>query len=279
MKKIFKAGFFWIYVFVIARTRNVLRAIAGTCHTTVLLYHRVSDEELDSITVMPAQFQRQLDILKLHYKVLSMEEFLNSRGCPRRRPSVVITFDDGYHDNYHAAVLMRKAAVPATFFISTGIVGTLGRFPKDAQMRRTLPVLSWEDVQEMAGWGFHFANHTVTHLEMGAARVEVSLSEIKQASRDLEQRLGSRSRSNWFAYPFGRPHNIKREIFSRLHELGVDYCFSAYGGVNRVDFDPHDILRQGVNHTFGRIAFMALVEGYHVKLPKSATVVATESPA
>ncbi|MES2356085.1 MAG: polysaccharide deacetylase family protein [Pseudomonadota bacterium] len=264
-RAIIKIGFLFAYVYLFAPVRNGWRKLTGTCHTTVLLYHRVSDESLDSITVKKTQFHRQLTLLRRHYAVLTMEEFLNSRGRPRRRPSVIVTFDDGYQDNYHAAMLMREANIPGTFFICTGIVGTSGCFPKDTRMGRRLPTLSWEQIQEMADWGFDIANHSVTHIEMGSASPEVCLAEIQKASQDLSEKLGEKNRQEWFAYPFGRSHNITKEVLNQLDTVGVKYCFSAYGGVNRTHFDPHNILRQGVDHTFSSLAFLAIVEGYRVR--------------
>jgi len=260
-----KTAFLWCYVYLWAPLRNLWRSLSGTSHATVLLYHRVCDESLDSVTVKTSQFQRQLNILGRGYQIVSMEQFLRSRGLPRRRTWVVLTFDDGYQDNHAAARLLREARIPCTFFVSTGIVGTSRGFPLDARLKRRIPVLSWEQVREMSVWGFGIANHSVSHVDMGKAGIEESLAEIRQASVNLVMQLGAIGPEKWFAYPFGRPENISEAVRDRLGALGIDYCFSAYGGTNPPDFDPLDIMRQGVNHTFSDLAFRSVIEGYRVR--------------
>jgi len=265
MRALIKLVALWCYVHVLARARNAWRRRTGTCHVSVLLYHRVSDERLDSITVTPKQFRRHLRLLSRRYDVISMDRFLHARGMPRRRPAVVVTFDDGYRDNYDAAKCLYEANIPCTFFVSTGIVGTSESFPLDVRLQRRMPVLSWDQIAEMSAWGFDIANHSVGHIDMGRTSVTESLCEIQQASRDLTARLCGVARDQWFAYPFGGRHHIKSETRKRLKEIGIECCLSACGGVNGPDFDPYDIVRQGVNHSFSDLAFLAVVEGYRVR--------------
>src|SRR5690606_15889710 len=96
------------FVHVWAPLRNLWRAWGDGCHTTILLYHRVSDEFVDSVTVGVEQFGRQLDVLTRHYDVLDLDDWLRAPGTRRRRPAVVLTFDDGYADNHLAAMLLRR---------------------------------------------------------------------------------------------------------------------------------------------------------------------------
>ncbi|MCK6550165.1 polysaccharide deacetylase family protein [Myxococcota bacterium] len=60
--------------------------------------------------------------LKANVAILSEPELVHlvERGKSPRRPSVVITFDDGYSDNHHLALpVLRAHGVPATFFVPT----------------------------------------------------------------------------------------------------------------------------------------------------------------
>ncbi len=266
MRMMGKVIFLWCYVYLWAPLRNLKRTICGTSHTTILVYHRVSNESLDSITVKISQFQRQLDILTRNYQVVSMDQFLSRRGLPRRKKWVVITFDDGYFDNYAAAQMLYKAQLPCTFFVSTGIVGTSRSFPLDIRMNRKIRVLSWKQIQEMSALGFHIANHSVNHIDMGITDLNVSLYEIRKASKDLVTHLGNSASEKWFAYPFGRQENITEDIKNQLNSLGIDYCFSAYGGTNPKNFDPFNILRQGVNYGFSDLAFKSAIEGYRTRI-------------
>jgi len=255
-----------VYVHLWAPIRNLWRAMRGRCHTTVILYHRVNDRFIDPISIGYEQFNNQIELLKRYYDVFDMPTFLASQGTPRRRPSVVITFDDGYEDNYRAAALLRRKGLPATFFLCTAIVGTDNAFPHDVQrLGRRIPALSWAQVKRMRKWGFHFGNHTRSHANLAKATLEEAQTEIEEAREDLLREVGQTSGHRWLAYPHGKPTDLPDEIRSHPEAYGVDYCFSAYGGVNLPDWTPTNILRQGIDHSFTLLAFRATIEGWRVR--------------
>jgi len=261
-----KAAVLWAYVYLWAPPRNFVRALLGRAHTVVLNYHRVDDGFNDAVTVGTEQFRRQMRALKRRYKVIDMDTFLSQRGRRRWRTSAVVTFDDGYADNYEAAKVLRDERLPCTFFVSTGIVGTEKPFPHDIQrLGRRVPALSWSQIREMAEWGFRFGNHTAGHRNLGQSALEEARAEIERAAGDLRRELGPTGSEAWLAYPHGKPTDISDEARQLLPDIGIRFCFSAYGGTNRPDFDPMDILRQGVNHEFSELAFRALVEGWSVR--------------
>lgn len=265
MRRVVKAVVQAAFVYVWASLRNLARACTGRAHVTVLLYHRVSDEFQDNVTVGVEQFARQMRLLKRRYEVLDLPAFLAARGQPRRRPAVVITFDDGYADNHQAARILRDVGLPATFFISTSIVGTERAFPHDLRkLGRRVPALSWEQVREMADWGFHIAPHTASHVNVADLPLDEAKAEIRASIEEVVKRLGARGPERWFAYPHGRPGDITAEVRGVLGELGVTCCLSAYGGVNPVDCDPLDIRRQGVNWSVSPLGLRAIVEGWRV---------------
>src|SRR5438067_4891813 len=89
-------------------------------HLVILNYHRASGGDL----------RRHLLYLRRHYRMLHLEEALEElytskpteRMCDRRTP-LVLTFDDGYRDNYtHAFALARELRVPLTIFLVPGYV-------------------------------------------------------------------------------------------------------------------------------------------------------------
>jgi len=251
------------YVHVWAPLRNRIRARRGQCHAAVLLYHRVSDELLDSVTVGVEQFQRQIELLRRRYDVVDLPTLLTRRGQPRNRPYVAITFDDGYADNLSAAMLLRRAGLPATFFLSTAIVGTDGAFPHDLQnLGRRIEPLTWEQARRMAGWGFDFGNHTEHHTRLSTVTPAAALQEIQAAEQQLDAELHRNGRPRCLAYPYGRKADCTDAVRRSLADAGISACLSAYGGVNPPDFDPMNILRQGVDHSFSSLAFRAAVEGW-----------------
>ncbi len=256
----------WSYVYLWAPCRNAVRRLLGRAHVVVLMYHRVSDDYKDSVTVGKSQFARQLRILKQRMPVVGIGTLLAEQGRRRWKACAAITFDDGYEDNYEASKVLRALELPCAFFISTRIVGTDQAFPHDLRrLGHRVPALRWSQIREMAEWGFEFGNHTATHQNLGQLSLEEARAEIQAAQEDLLREVGSAGRGSWLAYPFGKPQDIRSDVRQALQDLGVECCLSAYGGTNPPDLNPMDIRRQGVDHTFSDLAFKAVLEGWRVR--------------
>ncbi len=89
----------------------------------ILLYHRVTDLSTDPemLAVSPANFRGHIEFLKQQFRIVRFEEDWSKL----QEPAVAITFDDGYADNVLEALpIMEELGVPATFFVSTGRIGT-----------------------------------------------------------------------------------------------------------------------------------------------------------
>jgi peptidoglycan/xylan/chitin deacetylase (PgdA/CDA1 family) len=100
---------------------------------TIMGYHRVvadlAQAETDSIyglVVSAGTFREHCRIMKENFDVVSLEDasdFLE-RGERSVLPKAVITFDDGYLDNYEQAFpILREFGLPATIFLPTTMIG------------------------------------------------------------------------------------------------------------------------------------------------------------
>ena len=93
----------------------------------VLLYHRIAELRHDPelLAVTPDNFRSQLRHLKENFPVVRFE----ADWARIDRPAVAITFDDGYADNALAALpIIEEVGLPATFFITTGTIGSSREF-------------------------------------------------------------------------------------------------------------------------------------------------------
>ncbi len=97
----------------------------------VLIYHGVTESDRDDaldverIHITTAGLRRHLEYITDRYKVVSMRRYVDAlRGGPALEPnSLVLTFDDGYENNYTAAFpLLKEFRVPATVYIPTEFV-------------------------------------------------------------------------------------------------------------------------------------------------------------
>lgn len=101
----------------------------------ILTYHRVFPEEVrrpafvqPGMYVTSDVFEKQMAFLKEHFCILTfpelMEHWERKDWDPKRRYCIV-TFDDGWLDNYlHAYPILKKWSIPATLFLPTGFIGT-----------------------------------------------------------------------------------------------------------------------------------------------------------
>ena len=106
-----------------APVRKVGRKLGFWRGGIILMYHRVAEGVSDpwSLCVSPARFDEQLQALGQWAELVSLSELADPVAARRR--AITVTFDDGYADNFHAALpALKRHGVPATFFISTGPV-------------------------------------------------------------------------------------------------------------------------------------------------------------
>ncbi len=107
---------------------RLVERIARRPGLLVLTYHRIGNPEdgddyapIYSATV--ETLERTLQALKKSHEIVSVGDVITlaERGFPLTRPTALVTFDDGYRDNFVAALPVLKALkIPATFFIPTG---------------------------------------------------------------------------------------------------------------------------------------------------------------
>jgi len=98
----------------------------------ILTYHRVINTDKnypfdsDLISATPTSFEQQMNFVKANYTAISMTEFISSLESNKQLPKnpILITFDDGFDDNYfNAYPILKKLDIPATFFVTTDYIG------------------------------------------------------------------------------------------------------------------------------------------------------------
>jgi len=161
----------------------------------ILLYHRCAVLETDPqlLAVTPENFTNQVKWLKERYPILRFDESWESV----REASVVLTFDDGYWDNYAYAVpILERLQVPATIFVSTERIGT-GKEP-------------WcDDVERIVLLNNNFLGAKI-HLDLrGQGSVGVFIAD-EEARRELYYRVHD-------AVRLMQP-NEREEILSKIEE-------------------------------------------------------------
>ena len=217
----------------------------------VVTFHRVNDwMGEDGITCDSRKFEAFCRYFRSHFKVVPLAEQV--AGCRDGRymgGTLSITFDDGYRDNFEvAAPILRRLDLPATFFVTTGFIGTDYVPPWDAHLPQQPGWMTWDQVRELREQRFDIGGHTVHHVDMGVESPEVIREELMQCRALLEEKLGEPARL--FAYPFGGRSNITPASVELVREAGFECCVSACGGVNPPIADPFLLNRISVGGWF-----------------------------
>jgi peptidoglycan/xylan/chitin deacetylase (PgdA/CDA1 family) len=226
----------WLYRQLTAPSRRRLLAElreAGRVPIGVLFYHRVADQHPNSWTLSRSDFARQLDWLQSHCEVVSLAEAQRRiRSSNWERPTISLTFDDGYSENADYAIpeLLRRG-LTATYFVSTDFVRTRHGFPHDIAAGTYLSPNTVDQLREFAAQGIEIGAHTRSHSNLGSIHDPVTLeSEILGSARDLESWLERRVR--YFAFPFGLPENTSQAAVDLILRHGFDGFCTAYGAWN-----------------------------------------------
>ncbi len=194
----------------------------GGARIVVLNYHKIENMH-HSLAVLPEDFDRQMKYLHDNgFHVITPAELhaALTEGAELPENPVVITFDDGYHDNYkNAYPILKKYGFRATIFVVT------------SYLDQAVPgYMTWAQAAEMEASGLiDIESHTVTHGSMVELSDEQLRYELAESKRDIEQRLGKTV--EFIAYPTGT-YNLP--IASLVTAAGYKGAFTLkYGNVDR----------------------------------------------
>lgn len=199
----------------------------------VLNYHSIGVEPDNTLVLDPDKFARQMEYLsKNGHTPLSLTDFtliLEKRKAAPPKP-VLLTFDDGYSDNYELAMpVLKRYGFPATLFMSPGFVREKG-------------YLNWDQVKEMHDAGWDIQPHGMTHSNLSQLSAAKQKEEITESRRQIEKRLGTTA--DIFCYPYGQ---YNKTTLAVLKEEGFRYAFTIEQGWATSTQPPLQLKRIYVN--------------------------------
>ena len=172
----------------------------GPRGATILIYHRVGGGSPDERDVRLQEFEAQVDLLA-DAPVVPLGEAVVRLRSGDARPSVVLTFDDGFADVYTGAwPLLRERGLPFTVYLATKFVGRTMHWEGSTARDTGAPALSWDQLAEMVGTGLcSVGNHTHSHVRPE----DLDEAELELCSTAVLGGLGVVPEH--FAYPWGLP--------------------------------------------------------------------------
>ncbi|MBI5868059.1 MAG: polysaccharide deacetylase family protein [candidate division Zixibacteria bacterium] len=180
----------------------------------VLCYHRViadSDPRRGhGIWVTASQFEAHLSYLKrVGFHPITFAQLKSVNRLDRRERYIILTFDDGYADNYDIAFpLLRKYGFTAVIFPVLGLKDNAWDTAGDPG-QPGLPLLNREQIQEMAAFGIEFGSHAMTHRSLPSLTAAEIAAEMTQSKAELEQIVGREV--DVIAYPYGEYNDAVKQ--------------------------------------------------------------------
>lgn len=231
-----------VYVFVLVPKRVV----------PILMYHGVREGGDSSMYVAPSNFERQMNFIKEQgYNVISLDELVDGIKSNKKfgKKTVVITFDDGYRDNYISAFpVLDKYGFPATIFIVTGYVGDV-------------EYMTWDQIKIMMKHGIDFGAHTVNNVYLPSEKDTANLwEEVSGSKRDIETFTGKSPK--YFAYPIG---GFNSKVKSAVKMAGYKGACTTNRGLVRSNNDVFELKRVKVTNSdmTKPFHFRAKLSGYY----------------
>ncbi|MCK5215596.1 MAG: polysaccharide deacetylase family protein [Candidatus Omnitrophica bacterium] len=235
LKFIRKKTFIWLCA-VLGKMFYFFRLCEDKPGIIVLMYHRVNNNlPPGPMNIQVSRFYEQIVHLKKHCRVVPMAAFDSFLTFVKNesnfKPTVIITFDDGFRDNYlNAYPILKKLELPATICLTTGFIGTNKTIPLYKDM--PLPdYLSWKEINEMAEDVMTYIPHSVSHPMLPELDYEGQKKEVAGSIQEMKLRLKQGSCERTFCYPFGGFKDPT--TFDALDALGIKWALTTMPGSNK----------------------------------------------
>ena len=243
--------------------RRLSKALLGP-RLIVLAYHRVNDFASDTsrYTVSPAQLDAQLAHIRKAYRVISFAQALQMRAEPQRAgDAAIITFDDGYRDNYTcAAPILRKHGLGACFFLPADCIVSAADQGEAQAAPDHLARMTSEQAKALYDMGFELGAHTRSHPYLLQLPPDAAREEIVGSRQELEQRLGVAI--PYFAYPGGKKGVHYSAELARTAAEVFEVCCTTTRGRNSIrTMDTLEVRRICVQSWWSLFHFARELEG------------------
>lgn len=165
----------------------------------ILMYHHIAiapagaDAVRRDLSVSPAAFAQQMDYLRAQgYETIDLQHLVDhlTTGRPLPAKPIILTFDDGYDDNFTQAYpVLRSHRLTGVFFVLSDAMGNPG-------------YMSWQEAAEMSRNGMDIQAHGRTHADLAISSSADVAWQVAGSKAMIEERIGRPVR--FYCYPSGR---------------------------------------------------------------------------
>jgi len=221
------------------------RALSSRRRIPVLMYHRIVEqpavESRHGTWVTAERLAAQLDALvRRRFTTVTFREYADylAGGAPLPRKPILLTFDDGYADNYTLAMpLLRERGMKAVVFLIGDARITTNAWDA-AEGEPVLPLLTRAQVREMAAQGVEFGSHTRSHARLAGLAADRLRVEVAGSKRAVEERAGAPALA--LCYPWGAVDAAAKQAVA---DAGYAFGVASDSGPLRIGDDLYEIRR------------------------------------
>ncbi|PIE81903.1 MAG: hypothetical protein CSA11_01970 [Chloroflexi bacterium] len=225
-----------------------------TLRVPILMYHYISHPPEDAdiyrtdLSVTPENFRQQMAYLAENgYTPIDLYQLSAAITAKTELPEkpVVLTFDDGYLDNYENAFpILQEFSFIGTFFVITNLVdqGAAG-------------YANWEQLEEMAAAGMRIESHTKDHPDLSEKDREGVIFQVLGAQETIAAHIGYMPR--YLCYPGGR---YTEETMQVLADLDLWGAVTTQGGTWHGFTDRYEWSRQRMRYDTTLEQFILFVD-------------------
>ncbi len=213
---------------------QTVEEVAAGAKVLVLNYHQVANT-FNALAIPVNDFDAQMRFLSENgYVTITPDELAGGFSGEVNLPEkpVLITFDDGYTDNYtNAFPILKKYGMRATIFVIAGFVG---------QPR----YMTWDQLREMEQNGISIESHTMNHIALEELPDDEIRNELLNSKNTIEQNLNNKV--EFLAYPTGT-YNL--HIASIAREVGYKGAYTVKYGVDDLGSNMYALERVPIFQT------------------------------
>ncbi len=207
-------------------------------HSTIFVYHHVSDETPKSTSISTELFEKHIEyLIKNNYKIWALEDiieyFEKNKTIPKK--TVAITFDDSYKSVYtNAYKVLKKYNLPFTVFINTSAINSSSLY------------LTWNELKKMEPL-IHYGSHSHYHHFLIRESKEFIKKDLNISHKTLKENLDVDIKL--FAYPFGEYDKKLKDVLNEFNYYGIT---QSSGSIDK-NFKRFQIPRFPMNSNYGKI--------------------------
>ena len=210
----------------------------------ILMYHSISYEKENILRLPKERFREQMKYLKdNNYTTLTLDElysYMKTGKCLPSKP-IVITFDDGYKDNYtNAYPILKEFKLKATVFVITNTIDHEKNY------------LTSAEIKLMDSNNLRIESHTSSHEHLDTTSYIDNINTMKNSKGKLEKILNRKI--DYIAYPYG---GYTSNTIEAAKQSGYKLAFSTKFGIIDKNDNIYSLGRIFVNSNFTLEQFKA----------------------